>query len=90
MFLEFAEKMFIELIKNVNLYIQAPPVRHSHKDFAATSLPGMPQEGVKHRYDDFGPLERETFLTDVAGVEEVLEKSSLAELIEDLRAFRPC
>src|SRR5208337_5009410 len=82
MLLEFAEKMFIKLIENVYLYIQTPPVRHSHQDFAATSPPGMFQEGVKHRYDDLGSIERETFLTDVPGVEEALKKSSLAELME--------
>src|SRR5208283_32341 len=87
MLLEFAKKLFIELIENVYLNIEASAVRHPHEDFAATSPPGMPQEGVKHRYDDLGSLNGETLLTDVAGVEEVLKSSSLAELIEDLELF---
>src|SRR5208283_2231335 len=57
MLFEFAEKMLIELIENVNLYIQPPPVRHSHKDFAAASARGMPHEGVQHGYDDLGSLQ---------------------------------
>ena len=49
----------------------------------------MPQKGVEHRYDDLGALQRETLLTDVAGVEEMLKKSSLAELVEDFELFVP-
>jgi hypothetical protein len=40
-FLEFTKKVFIEFIKDVYLYIKAPPVRHSHYDLAATCPPGI-------------------------------------------------
>jgi hypothetical protein len=89
MLLEFAEKMFIKLIENVDLYIEASPVRHSHEDFAATSAPGKPEQGIEHRHEDLGPLDREAFLSHVAGVEQALEKISLAKFVEDLKPFVP-
>ena len=42
MLLEFAEKMFEKLPQNAHLYVETPPVRHAHENFAASCLPRIP------------------------------------------------
>ena len=80
---ELAEHGLVELPEDIGLYIQPSPVSHTQDEFAATAGRFVLGKHIEHGDDDFRPFDGEAFLAHISGVEELIEKRSLAELIQD-------
>ena len=82
----------IELIKDVvegladdiGQDVQAAAVRHPHHRFNHALVRGELEDEIEHRDERLGPLERETLLSRVLGLKELLERLSRVEAVEDV------
>ena len=63
--------------------VKAPPVGHPHDDFLNPLVRALLEDRVKGRYKGFSALQREAFLSHVAGMEKILEFLSLHDFAQD-------
>ncbi|MFN9959871.1 MAG: hypothetical protein ACK55I_42850, partial [bacterium] len=80
---EFVEDEGERLTQEISQNVEASAVGHAHDDFLDFAGLAALQHGVEYDKERLGAFERETFLSDVARVEEVLEGLGLVELPED-------
>ena len=82
-FREFVEDEGERLAQEVGQNVEASAVGHAHDNLLDFGRFAALQDGVEDNEQRFGTLERETFLSDVTRVEEVLEGLGLVKLPED-------
>ncbi len=82
--LELREDLRVRLADDVRENVEATAVRHADDDLVELVLGGLVDDGVHHRDDGLGALEREALLADVLGLQERLERLGGVELAQDV------
>ncbi len=80
---ELAEDMGIALANDVGEDVEPAPVSHSDRDLLHAFVGGCIEDGVEEWNQAFGPLEAETLLAEVLGVEEGLQHLGLGQPLQD-------
>ena len=81
---ELTEDVVEGLTDDVGQDVQAAAVRHPHHRFDHALVRGELEDEIEHRDERLGPLERETFLSRVLGLKELLERLGGVEAVEDV------
>ncbi len=82
--LELAEDLHVRLADDVGQHVEPAAVRHADHDLVEPVLGGLIDPRVHHRDHGFRTFERESFLTNVFGLQERLERLSRIELGQDV------
>ena len=82
--LELLEDLLVRLSDDVGQHVEPAPMRHPHHDLGHAGSGGGVQQGVKEHDRRLRPLQAESLLTHVAGVEEPFEDLRRIEAIKDV------
>ena len=79
---EFVEDERERLVEEIGQHVETAAVGHAHDNFLHPARFAALQDGVENDEQRLGALERESFLPDVARVQEVLESLRLVKLAQ--------